>query len=114
VSAKKGSSGRRKPGCYARSLDAPDRRKLKQAAEVEEGLEEEIALLRVQIQKLVEADPPNVRLIIQAANALSRLMIVNHRIARDQKKGMKTIVGDVLKDLAVPVGTGLGTSLLRK
>lgn len=76
-----------------------------QATEVE-GLDSEIALLRVKIQSLVARDPENLRLITQVTNALARLVMTKYHISKNDKQGLKEAVENVLRDIALPIGIG--------
>jgi hypothetical protein len=90
-------------GFYSRALNEADELDFELAQGVE-GIDDEIALLRVKIKSLVEKDPENVRLIMQATNALSRLVQTRYRISSDEKKSLTSAIGNVLRDLAVPLG----------
>ena len=97
-----GQNGPRR-GFYSRALNEADELDFELAQGVE-GIDDEIALLRVKIKSLVEHDPENIRLIMQATNALSRLVQTRYRISSDQKKSLTNAIGTVLRDLAVPLG----------
>ena len=59
-------------GFYSKVLTSRERRSLAMASDIE-GLDYEIALLRVKIKSLVDHDPDNVELITRAVNALTRM-----------------------------------------
>ena len=69
-----------------------------------EGIDDEIALLRLKIKSLVENDPENVKLLMEATNALARLVMTRYRISADQKKALASAIGSVLQGLAIPLG----------
>ena len=98
-------SGKSKPkqSLYSQALDEADGLDFELAQDVE-GIDDEIALLRMKIKSLLETDPENVRLIMQATNALARLIEARYKISTDQKKALKHAIGSVLKDLAIPLG----------
>jgi hypothetical protein len=93
----------RKHGFYSRVLDEAESMELEAARDIE-GLDEEIALLRVKIQSILEKDPDNVRLIMQATSTLSRLVRTRYNLEKEQGKGLKEAIGNVLKEIAVPLG----------
>ena len=71
--APKGNQNARKHGFYSRVLDEAEQLDLELATDVE-GIDDEIALLRVKIKSVLAHDPDNVNLIMQAANTLARLV----------------------------------------
>jgi len=106
----KGKAGALKPGFYARVLDEAERLDFELASGVE-GIDGEIALLRVKIKSLLENEPENVRLIMQVTNALERLIRTRYKITKEQRKGLKEAIGNVVRDIAIPLGIGVGVSL---
>jgi hypothetical protein len=107
--APRGNQNARKHGFYSRVLDEAERLDFEQATDVE-GLDDEIALLRVKIKSLLAHDPENIRLIMQAANTLVRLVRTKYNISQDDKKGLKAAIVNVLRDVALPLGI-LGATL---
>jgi hypothetical protein len=107
--APRGNQNARKHGFYSRVLDEAERLDFEQATDVE-GLDEEIALLRVKIKSLLAHDPENIKLIMQATNTLVRLVRTRYSISQDDKKGLKEAIVNVLKDVAIPLGI-LGATL---
>jgi hypothetical protein len=104
--APKGNQNARKPSFYAKVLDEAERLDFELASDVE-GIDDEIALLRVKIKSLLENDPENIRFIIQMTNALERLVRTRYNITREQRKGLKEAIGNVLRDIAIPLGIGV-------
>jgi hypothetical protein len=92
-------------GFYSKILDEKERLDYKHAVEVE-GLDAEIALLRVKIKTQVENYPENIKLITQATNALVRMVIAKYNISKDDKPGIKEAVLNVLKEVVLPLGIG--------
>ncbi|MBI4267270.1 MAG: hypothetical protein HY662_00615 [Chloroflexi bacterium] len=111
--APKGNQNARKHGFYSRVLDEAERLDFDLATGVD-GLDEEIALLRVKIKSLLERDPENVKLVMQATNTLARLLRTRYNISREDKKGLKEAIGNVLKDVAIPLGIGIGTIIKKR
>lgn len=105
--ALRGKASARKPGFYAKVLDEAERLDFELASGVE-GIDDEIALLRVKIKSLLENEPENIRLIMQATNALERLVRTRYSISKEQRKGLKEAIGNVIRDIALPLGIGVG------
>ena len=108
--AQKGNQNARKHGFYSRVLDEVEKLDFELAAGVE-GIDDEIALLRVKIKSLLEHDPENIKLIMQATNALAGLVKTRYNISKEDRKGLKEAIGNVLRDVAVPLGIGIGTGV---
>jgi len=108
--ATKGNQNARKHGFYSKVLDEAERLDLEVATGVE-GIDDEIALLRVKIKSILAHDPDNVRLIMQATNALARLVRTKYNISKKDKKGLKEAIGNVLRDIALPLGIGIGATI---
>lgn len=103
-----------KESFYARLFDEADRMDFSLASGVD-GIDDEIALLRVEIMRVVKGgDAANLRTIIQATNALERLIRTRYEISREQRKGLREAIGNVLRDIAVPLGITLGTEIISK
>ncbi len=108
--APKGNQNARKHGFYSKVLDEAERLDFELATSVE-GIDDEIALLRVKIKSLLERDPENIKVIMQATNTLARLVRTRYNISKEDKKGLKEAIGNVLRDVALPLGIGIGTTL---
>jgi len=105
----KGNQAARKHGYYSNVLDAEQQQDFEQAINVE-GLDEEIALMRVKIKSLIQKDPDNLKLITQAFNALTKLIIAKYDVPKDDKKTFMEIVSNVLSHV-IPAGFALSTFL---
>ena len=105
-----GNQNARKHGFYSKVLDEADQLDFELAIGVE-GIDDEIALLRVKIKSILENDPENIRLIMEATNTLARLIRTRYNITKEQKKGLKEAIGNVLRDVALPLGIGIGASI---
>ncbi len=108
--APKGNQNARKHGFYSKVLDEAEQLDFELASGVE-GIDDEIALLRVKIKSLIAHDPENITLIMQATNTLARLVRTRYNISKKDKKGLKEAIGNVLKDVAIPLGIGIGTAI---
>jgi len=108
--APKGNQNARKHGFYSKVLDEIEQADFKTATAVE-GIDEEIALLRVKIKSLISHDPDNIKLIMQATNTLARMVRTKYNISKKDKHGLKEAIGNVLRDIALPLGIGIGSTL---
>lgn len=106
-SAQKGNQKAQKQGFYSKVLDEAEQLDFELAAGVE-GFDDEIALLRVKIKSLLENEPENIKLILQMTNALERLVRTRYNISKEQRKGLKEAIENVLKEIAIPLGIGIG------
>lgn len=111
--APKGNLNALKHGFYSRVLDEAEKLDMEKASDVK-GIDEEIALLRVKIKEVLEKEPENVKLIMQAANTLAGLVKTRYNITKEQGKGVKESIGNVLREIAVPLGIGIGTNIIGK
>ena len=101
--APQGNQNARKHGFYSPLLDEEERRDFFQATMVE-GIDEEIALLRVKLKSVVRHDPDNIKLIMQASESLAKLLLAKHKIGKSDKKSLKNAIGNVLREIALPLG----------
>ena len=108
--APKGNQNARKHGFYSRVLDEAEQLDFELASGVE-GIDDEITLLRVKIKSILENEPENIKLIMQATNALERLIRTRYKITKEQRKGLKEAIGNVLRDVALPLGIGIGATI---
>jgi uncharacterized protein YjcR len=111
--APEGNQNARKHGFYSRVLDEAEQLDFEQATCVE-GIDNEIALLRVKIKSILRHDPKNMKLVAQATNALARLVSTKYNISKKDKKGLKEAINNVLKDVALPLGIGIIGSAIDK
>jgi len=108
--APKGKQKTKKDDFYSKVLDEAERLDFELASGVE-GIDDEITLLRVKIKSILERDPENIRLIKQATDALAKLVKTRYNITKEQKKGLKEAIGNVLRDVALPLGIGIGATI---
>jgi len=107
----KGNQSARKQGFYSRVLDEAERLDFELASGVE-GIDDEIALLRVEIKKAIAGgDSKNLKLLVDATNALERLIRTRYKISREQRKGLKEAIGNVLRDIGIPLGISIGATV---
>jgi len=112
VMAKKGKNKRKSSprGFYSRALEEAEKVELEEASHVE-GIDEEIALLRVELRKLLERQPERIDLHFETANIIARLVKTRYQINKQQKKSLKEAIQKVLTELAVPLGVGVGIKM---
>ena len=102
-SAVRGKEKKPKRSFYAKALDEAEGLDFELAQDVD-GIDDEIALLRLKIKSLLERDPDNIKLIMEATDALSRLVMARYKMGSAHKKALVNAIGGVLKDLALPLG----------
>jgi hypothetical protein len=110
VGAPRGNRNARKHGFYAKVLTEAEQLDLEVASGIE-GIDDEIDLLRVKIKSCLMEDPDNIAVILEATGALARLIKVKYNLDSKQGKGVKDAIVDVVKDLAIPMGIGVGVAL---
>lgn len=101
--APKGNQNARKHGFYSQVLDEAEKLQLEQARSIE-GIDEEIAILRVKFRELIEKHPENIELALEVANTIARLVKTHYNITREQKKSLKEAIAKVLTEIALPLG----------
>ena len=106
----KGSQKASRQCFYSRVLDEAEKLDFELAAGVN-GIDDEIALLRVKIKSILGDDPNNISDIVKVTNTLERLVRTRYKITKEQRKGLKEAIGNVLKDIALPLGIGIGASI---
>jgi hypothetical protein len=109
----KGNQNARKHGYYARVLDAAGKRDLEIASDVD-GIDDEIALLRVKIKRVLEKDPENIQLLLAATTTLAGLLKTRLNINKEQKKGLKEAIGKVIREAALPFGLNVASAVITK
>lgn len=99
----KNSQKGKKRGFYDRALDEAELLDFELAAGVD-GIDDEIALLRVKIKSLLAQDPEDIKLIMQVTDMLAKLVRTRYKITKDQKIGLKDAIANVIRDIAIPLG----------
>ena len=94
-------------GYYRQALDEAEKIEFEEASQVE-GLDEEIALLRLKLRELVQRQPDRIDRHLEAANIIARLVKTRYQISQEQKKSLKEAITKVLTELAIPLGVGIG------
>jgi hypothetical protein len=99
----RGNQNARKHGFYSQVLDEAQTLQLDEAREVE-GIDEEIAILRVKLLSLIDKHPDRIDLQMAAANTITRMVRTRHNLSAGQKKSLKDAITKVLTEIAVPLG----------
>jgi len=92
-----------RPGFYSKALDAAEKLELEEARGIE-GIDEEIAILRVKLRELMVANPEKFEIHLKIVNAIARLVTARYNVTKEQKKSLKEAVTKVLTEIAVPLG----------
>ena len=100
---KKGIEKNKKTGFYLQALNEAEKLWLEEARDVE-GLDEEIAMLRVKLRELIENDPDRFDLHLKVTNTIARLVGIRYDISKEQKKSLKAAITRVLTEIAIPLG----------
>ena len=101
--AKKDAVKGKKYGFYSRALDEAERLELEEARGIE-GLDEEIAVLRVKLRGLIVTESERFDLQLNTANTIARLVRTRYDITKEQKKSLKEAIAKVLTEIALPLG----------
>jgi len=111
--APKGNQNARKHGFYSRALTEAEKIELEEAGYVE-GIDQEIALLRIKLRELVQNESDRIDLHLEAANTIARLVKTRYQITKEQKRSLKEAIAKVLTEVAVPLGIGVGIKVAGK
>jgi len=65
--------------------------------------------MRLRIKDIVHAD--EIEDLAMAMRTLARLVSTRYNITRHDKKGIKYAIGNVLRDIALPLGITIGSQL---
>ena len=101
--APRGNQNARKHGFYSRVLDEAQKLQLDEAREVE-GIDEEIAVVRVKLLSLIDEHPQRIDLQLRAASTIARMVRTRFHITAGGNRSLKDAITKVLTDIAVPLG----------
>ena len=90
-----------KHGFYSKVLAPREKRELKDAGGVE-GLDQEIAILRIKFRSLLAQDGQNFRLINQTAVTLGRLYNIKYSLSKTDKDKLIEAFNTVLEEFIIP------------
>lgn len=97
-------------GFYSPALTEAERLEMEDACQVE-GIDDEIALLRMRLRELACQSPERIDLQMDLSNVIARLVKTRYQISNEQKRSLKAAVTKVLEEVAVPLGIGLGVGV---
>ncbi len=100
---KKNAAKGKKRVFYGQALNEAERLELEEASGVE-GIDEEIAILRVKLRGLIVAAPEKFDLHLKLATTIARLVTARYNITKEQKKSLKEAITRVLTEIAIPLG----------
>lgn len=102
VEAKIESAGRRPrrkaSGFYAGSLDSTEQAQLGEALAID-GLDEEIALLRVRLRRVLEEEPEDTEFLLKSIALLARLTAVRYRLSKTAEDDLYQSMLGVIKGI---------------
>ena len=104
MGTRKGKEKLAKPGFYLPALNETQRLMLEEAAGMQ-GLDEEIAVIRLKLLDLhASGQPDKCELALKVAAAIAALVKTRYSINKEQKKSLREAISRVLTELAVPLG----------
>jgi hypothetical protein len=110
----KGNRNALKHGFYAKVLNEAEKFEFLNASDMQ-GIDDEIALLRLEIKKALSGgDERNLLLLVKAAGALEKLIRTHYKITIEQHTGLKEKIIDVIKDFLVPIGINVGSAVITR
>lgn len=101
---------KRRRSFYANVLDEAERQELKAAAALD-GIDDEIALMRIRIKNLARSE--DIDDLTRCMNTLARLVATRFNVTKHEKRGIKKAMSNVLRDIALPLGIVLGDKLMK-
>jgi hypothetical protein len=96
----KGNGNARKHGFYSGTLSPAKTRQLWNISNLE-GVDPEIALIRVKLQSSLQHDPGNRRVIREASRLLVKWYSANYRLDATDRNYLKTVVENLLEIAAM-------------
>ena len=97
----KGNQNARKHGFYSKMLTRDEKRELNLALGVD-GLDQEIALLRIKFKSLLAGDRQNLHLINQTASTLGKLYNIKFGLSKSDTDKLIAAVNNVLEEFVIP------------
>ena len=92
-----------KRGFYGPALDETAGLTLEEAGGVD-GLDQEIAILRLELRDIIKKEPDKYELHLKTANTIANLVKIRYSISKEQKKCLKEAIAKVFTELAIPLG----------
>lgn len=82
---------------YARALSAADREAFEDAHDIE-GLADEVALLRLQIRRLLEEEPVDVKVVQSGMRLLVQTLVAEQRLSGRQAEGLGEAAAQLIEE----------------
>lgn len=98
-------SRRRSPSFYERALDASDRELLDEARDVE-GLDDEVAVLRVHIHRLLEEQPADPKQVQAGIRLLVQALTARHRLTGREAQTLTETASDLFEQFIAAFSSG--------
>ena len=113
--AQPGNQNARTHGFYSAKLDEMEQHDFLEAV-LYDGIDDEIALLRVKLKSVIANDPQNIRLIMQLIGSIDKALGIRIKLGIYDKKGAREAFSNVLHDIVIPLGFAIdiGKSLFNK
>jgi len=94
--------GRRREaqGFYAKALGEAERRELPEARQME-GLDEEIAVMRVRLQRALKERPGDVQLISKGLDLLVKAVAAKYRLSPKARKDLSDSIAGVVQGIGM-------------
>lgn len=89
-----------KRGFYAQALSEAEQVLLPEAKEIE-GLDEEIALLRVKLTSALEEQPDNMSLMMRGVDLLVKAVAAKYRLSKKSREDLADAINEVLKEIGI-------------
>jgi hypothetical protein len=93
------------PGFYATALTKAERMRLPKAHEVE-GVDEEIALLRVRLFQHAKDHPEQLELLLKGVTLLVRAVATKYRLSPKAKKDLTASIEGIINGIGRGMGLG--------
>ena len=87
-----------KKGFYEQALSEAERVLIPEAREIE-GLDEEIALLRVKLSTALAENPDNMPLVLRAVELLVKAVAAKYRLSKKSQDNLAEAIDGVLKEI---------------
>ena len=101
--AKKNGAKSQRVGFYSYALGEAERLELEEAREIE-GLDDEIAILRLRLRDLLVDEPDRLDLHLKMAESIAKLVKTRYNISKEGKRSLKAAITKVLTEIALPLG----------
>jgi hypothetical protein len=105
VTGARGRAGRRRrngsqivDGFYEKALSEAERAALPLARELQ-GLDEEIAVVRLRLRSALEQHPEDLKLMAKGVNLLVKALSVRYRLSKDEKADLSAAIRGILKEV---------------